>query len=291
MSRAPLPSDRTSMTAVRRVARKRKRARNASPPERTHPLVLAAVAAGLLAFAAAGWWGLSTREPVTELASMDEAIRIPGGELRVTSMRPEIMASMNGPGMSMPDMAPEGYRRFVVDIEVRGTSGSGVTYDPKLVRLEVPGLPPAPPLRAVNPSAVVGRGETLELSLLFQAPEAADSLALTYEGARQRVLLEGDLGAGHGHVEAGSAAPDFSIGMSRSRYSPARLDVPAGSTVRWRNDERAQPHTVTFDAGIEGSGLLSPGESFQAAFEEPGTYPYRCTIHPSMRGELIVVPR
>ena len=57
------------------------------------------------------------------------------------------------------------------------------------------------------------------------------------------------------------------------------------------NNKDSFAHTVTMD---EGDGFDVPvdggeGEVFLAV-QEPGTYPFHCEIHPSMKGELVVEP-
>ena len=70
-------------------------------------------------------------------------------------------------------------------------------------------------------------------------------------------------------------------------FSPAQITVPAGSTVRWTNQDSI-PHTVTADNGKFNSGNLSSGNSFEFTFTTPGTYSYHCSIHPNMKGTIVV---
>ncbi len=35
-------------------------------------------------------------------------------------------------------------------------------------------------------------------------------------------------------------------------------------------------------------GDLSPGDSFSFTFDRPGTYTYFCSIHPNMKGTIVV---
>lgn len=84
-------------------------------------------------------------------------------------------------------------------------------------------------------------------------------------------------------------------------YSPEELDVSAGTTVTWRQQD-AGAHTVTSGTVEQGaasvtkvpdgqfdSGDLANGDSFEFTFSEPGTYPYFCSLHPAtMRGEIRV---
>ncbi len=70
-------------------------------------------------------------------------------------------------------------------------------------------------------------------------------------------------------------------------FEPAELTVVRGTTVIWRNDS-ATTHTVTAKNGAFDSGLLEAGQTFSWRFSEPGTYEYWCTLHPEMRGRIIV---
>ncbi len=70
------------------------------------------------------------------------------------------------------------------------------------------------------------------------------------------------------------------------------LVVSVGTTITWVNRDSAS-HTSTARAGSPlrwNSRRLRTGESFTFTFNEPGTYPYRCSIHPSMRGTVTVNP-
>lgn len=63
--------------------------------------------------------------------------------------------------------------------------------------------------------------------------------------------------------------------------------VAVGQAVRWNN---ADPlgHTITFDGGEPGSGLINPGGAYVHRFDKPGTYAYHCTPHPFMKGVVVV---
>ena len=70
-------------------------------------------------------------------------------------------------------------------------------------------------------------------------------------------------------------------------FAPTTIEIVAGDEVTWSNVDAA-PHTVTSTQGLFGSETLDPGDSFAFTFEEPGTYPYRCEIHPDMQGQVRV---
>lgn len=70
-------------------------------------------------------------------------------------------------------------------------------------------------------------------------------------------------------------------------YTPAVIRVPSGTTVTWENDD-ADTHTVTTDDKQIDSGVLEQDTTDGLTFSIPGEYPYYCTIHPGMRGKVIV---
>jgi plastocyanin len=69
-------------------------------------------------------------------------------------------------------------------------------------------------------------------------------------------------------------------------FDPADITVPSGTTVVWTNMGE-KPHSVTSHDGLFASGMLNPGESYQATFYEPGTYTYQCSDW--MQGSVTVI--
>ena len=77
--------------------------------------------------------------------------------------------------------------------------------------------------------------------------------------------------------------------------------INAGDSISWDFSGAALPHTTAecgascdspADASLWDSGTITDGSTFQFTFEEPGTYLFRCNIHPNqMRGSVIVVER
>ena len=70
------------------------------------------------------------------------------------------------------------------------------------------------------------------------------------------------------------------------------VEIRVGDTVSWSNDDTAA-HTVTSGTpdgldGIFDSGLFMSGTTFEFIFDESGTYPYFCMVHPWMTGKITV---
>jgi len=70
-------------------------------------------------------------------------------------------------------------------------------------------------------------------------------------------------------------------------FDPAELEVAAGATVTWTNNDSAT-HTVESDDETLMSDDLPNGATYEMTFDEPGTYEYVCGIHPNMAGTVIV---
>jgi plastocyanin len=90
--------------------------------------------------------------------------------------------------------------------------------------------------------------------------------------------------------QAGVGAPRISI--SDVGFTPAELRVQVGRSVTWKN-EGQQSHDVSAAGGQVvgwGSGPIGPGGTFQRLFVELGRYDYICSLHPVMRGRIVVDP-
>jgi plastocyanin len=70
-------------------------------------------------------------------------------------------------------------------------------------------------------------------------------------------------------------------------YSPNPLEVEAGQTATWVNDD-SSIHTVTSTDGTFESDILQRGEIFNHTFDRQGEYPYYCDLHPAMVGTVSV---
>jgi plastocyanin len=72
-------------------------------------------------------------------------------------------------------------------------------------------------------------------------------------------------------------------------FGPNQLDVLPGETVEWSNISERR-HTVTADDGSFDSGDLFGGDKFSREFDTAGAFPYHCTVHAGMTGEVDVRP-
>jgi len=91
-----------------------------------------------------------------------------------------------------------------------------------------------------------------------------------------------------GLAAASTASSEVDVAIVSRAYQPQALTIEAGQTVTWTN-RGFTPHTVTALGGEFDSGRLNVGESFKVTFSTPGTFAYKCEIHPSMRGTVTVL--
>ena len=87
-----------------------------------------------------------------------------------------------------------------------------------------------------------------------------------------------------------SARPD--CGPNDECYVPSKITIKPGETVYWQNQDAAF-HSVTsgfYDDpdGLFDSELLDPEDLFSYKFTEEGIYDYYCTLHPWMKGVVLV---
>jgi plastocyanin len=83
----------------------------------------------------------------------------------------------------------------------------------------------------------------------------------------------------------------FTVVIREFEFEPATLSVHAGDTVEWKNDDFV-PHTATADGEAQkpvfDSGTIDTGAAWRYVARKKGTYNYSCTLHPIMKGKLIV---
>lgn len=70
-------------------------------------------------------------------------------------------------------------------------------------------------------------------------------------------------------------------------FQPGALEVPAGARVTVRNEDSAT-HTVTADDGSFDTGNVDGGATSTFTVPKDGEIPYKCDIHPYMRGVIRV---
>ena len=106
------------------------------------------------------------------------------------------------------------------------------------------------------------------------------------------VVLAGCGGGGGGGGGGADAAPVTGVTQvtaKDNRFTPAAIQVPAGTEVTWAFKDGFVPHDVAGDGFSSGEPRRKG--SFTHTFDRPGTFPYRCTIHDNMTGRVVVTDR
>ncbi|MGB7750090.1 MAG: cupredoxin domain-containing protein [Candidatus Acidiferrales bacterium] len=109
-------------------------------------------------------------------------------------------------------------------------------------------------------------------------------LAALLMGLAAMLTTVGRVG-GAGAQEKAPAA--VAVKIDNFSFGPATVTVPVGTTVTWTNRDDI-PHTAVSTDGAFKSKVLDTDDTFSFVFSKPGTYPYYCTIHPKMTGQIIV---
>ncbi len=102
-------------------------------------------------------------------------------------------------------------------------------------------------------------------------------------------LTGGSMDTGMAPSGGTQSASIVNVAIQGFAFEPATIEVAAGDTVTWTNNDSAG-HTVTQSPSGSGfnSGPLSQGGSFSQTFDTPGTFEYFCEFHANMTGTVIV---
>lgn len=104
------------------------------------------------------------------------------------------------------------------------------------------------------------------------------------------ITVTGEARAGPAPTPASNAPKTANVEMVDFSFKDAQVSVAPGGEVGFKNTGQA-PHTATFDDVQVDTGTIQPGASGKLTVPtKPGSYSYRCTIHPArMRGVIVVV--
>jgi plastocyanin len=90
--------------------------------------------------------------------------------------------------------------------------------------------------------------------------------------------------ASSGSAPAGGGS---TVEIMNFMFMPGSLTVPVGTTVTWKFDDSTD-HTVSADDNSFASSPMASGQTFTHTFSTAGTVAYHCSIHPFMKGTIIV---
>lgn len=71
------------------------------------------------------------------------------------------------------------------------------------------------------------------------------------------------------------------------QFSPQVIEVAPGDTIVWINKDPF-PHTATAQDRSFDSGEIAPKRSWKFKARKKGAFSYICTLHPTMKGSLVI---
>jgi len=77
------------------------------------------------------------------------------------------------------------------------------------------------------------------------------------------------------------------VHIENFQFRPRTLEVPVGTTVVWVNDDEEIHALFALDQSFHSPGLEGDA-TFEHRFTAPGTYEYGCSLHPQMKGTIVV---
>ena len=83
----------------------------------------------------------------------------------------------------------------------------------------------------------------------------------------------------------------YNVDLKDMKFQPNNFTVKKGTKIVFVNRDSVA-HNVTADNKEFDSGNIQPGQSYtlDTLSLSTGSHPYSCTIHPSMKGTLIIRP-
>jgi plastocyanin len=104
-----------------------------------------------------------------------------------------------------------------------------------------------------------------------------DALRTTLAVAAASMLIGG----------AAAAPVVHTVTIDGFEFHPSTVAVRKGDVVVWRNKDPV-PHTATAkDAGLDSAEIVANG-AFRFTAARAGRFEYVCTLHPTMKGVLVV---
>jgi len=88
-------------------------------------------------------------------------------------------------------------------------------------------------------------------------------------------------------LAAGPSPKTYVVHIRDDAFNPPSVTVSAGDVVTFVNDDD-DAHTATADDGSWDSEGLNQGQKWSHTFTKDGKVTYHCTVHPFMKGTLLV---
>jgi plastocyanin len=144
----------------------------------------------------------------------------------------------------------------------------------------------------ISPGAEGGRFAGKNASVTLTEPGTFKFHCEVHPAAMKGVVTVTGEAAGDAPAAASAGPREIDIGAEDFAFDPKDASIAAGGKVTVTNKGQA-PHTLTLDDQPLDTGQIAPGATADlTAPDKPGSYSYRCTVHPArMRGVLVVLGR
>lgn len=95
-------------------------------------------------------------------------------------------------------------------------------------------------------------------------------------------LLASAAGSAAGGADTSAQVPPppvVKVRVGDNFYKPKKLEVPAGTTISWKNVGRVNHNIVPNKGKKYGIIPMRPDKVYKYTFTAPGTYKYYCSLH------------
>ena len=132
---------------------------------------------------------------------------------------------------------------------------------------------------------VLSLAAALALGTGVAIAQPGPGVVIAHAGPRVVVAQAGSPGTATAPSPAPS--PVSIIHIKNFAFVPDSVTIPAGSTVKFVEDDEVA-HTVTASDGSFDSGNLNQKQTWTHTFAKAGTYAYYCAYHTYMKGKIII---
>ena len=88
-------------------------------------------------------------------------------------------------------------------------------------------------------------------------------------------------------LAAPAASATTTVQIKRTGFAPASVTINQNDSVTWTNTDTTN-HQVVANGGSFASPILGPGKSWTREFNHGGTFHYHDSLHPSLKGTVVV---
>jgi plastocyanin len=78
------------------------------------------------------------------------------------------------------------------------------------------------------------------------------------------------------------------VHIANFTFNPDAVRILAGATVTWINGDDIGHTVASVGSRLFRSKTMDNEDKFSFTFTTPGIYEYRCTLHPNMKGTIVV---